>query len=125
EEARFRTIVADPPWPLKWSGGTRTAGRSAASPDAPCMNRQYVIKPMPYPTMTVDEIASLSVAERTDANATLFLWTLDRFVMDGSAARVARAWGFEPLPHLLVWHKPSAGLGQFFRPAHELILVGK
>lgn len=96
---RYRTIVADPPWPIRWS--------------------------VPYPTMPVDAIADLAVAEFVEDDAHLFMWTLDRFVLDGTAARVCRAWGFEPLPQMIVWAKANAGLGRFVRPAHELVLIGR
>ncbi len=88
-------------------------------------SRVYRKKDLPYDTMPVDAIAALSVDAVVAPDAHLFLWTLDRFVLDGSAQRVARAWGFEPLPQMIVWHKRSAGLGRILRPAHELILVGR
>lgn len=75
--------------------------------------------------MTVDAIAALPVIDQAAGDAHLFLWTLDRYLIDGSAARVCRAWGFEPLPQMIVWHKTNAGLGRFVRPAHEMILVGR
>lgn len=28
---RYRTIVADPPWPIVWTGGSRRAGASSGS----------------------------------------------------------------------------------------------
>jgi N6-adenosine-specific RNA methylase IME4 len=75
--------------------------------------------------MTVDAIAALPVGPLADDDAHLFMWTLDRFVLDGSATQVARAWGFEPLPFFIVWRKANAGLGRYVRPAHELILVAR
>jgi N6-adenosine-specific RNA methylase IME4 len=75
--------------------------------------------------MTVDAIAALPVVDIAGAAAHLFMWTLDRYVLDGGAARVCRAWGFEPLPQMIVWNKASAGLGRILRPAHELILIGR
>jgi N6-adenosine-specific RNA methylase IME4 len=122
---RFGTIVADPPWPIKWTGGTRKAGATAAADGAPCRSKAYVKNPLPYDTMGVDEIAALPVASVAADNAHVFLWTLDRFVLDGSAARIIRAWGFEPLPQMIVWRKKSPGLGRILRPAHELIAIGR
>jgi len=75
--------------------------------------------------MPVDAIAALPVESLAAESAHLFLWTLDRFVIDGSAQAVCRAWGFEPLPQLIVWAKANAGLGRYLRAAHELILVGR
>ena len=119
QNQRYATIVADPPWPIEWTGGRRRAGASTGS------TRVYPKRDLPYSTMTVEEIAGLHVAEVAAPDAHLFLWTLDRFVLSGAAAQVARAWGFEPLPQMLVWRKANAGLGRFIRSAHELIVVGR
>lgn len=116
---KYPTIVADPPWPIRWSGGTTRAGETSGSV------RRYTKKAMPYPTMTIDAIASLPVSPLAANDAHLFLWTLDRYVLDGSAARVCRAWGFEPLDQMLVWSKASAGLGRHIRPSHELVVIGR
>ena len=116
---RYRTIVADPPWPLQWSmpkfrnGGKWKPGR-------------YEIKKreLGYETMPVDAIAALSVEAIAERDAHLFLWVPDQFLIDGSAKLVAEAWGFSP-GRLIVWHKPQWGLGTFPRPQHESLLVCK
>lgn len=116
---RYRTIVADPPWPIKWTGGSRRAGASSGS------TRVYEKKPLPYETMSIEDLERLPVPELVDpVGCCLFMWTLDRFVLDGSASRVARAWGFDVNPQMIVWRKANAGLGRYLRPAHELILIG-
>lgn len=123
---KYRTIVADPPWPINWpSSGTRRAGKTAAALTAPCMNKDYIRRPLPYETMSVEEITALPVVELVADDANLFMWTLDRFVIDGSAAAIVEAWGFAPRAHMLVWRKRSAGLGRIFRPAHELMILGR
>lgn len=76
-----------------------------------------------YETMSVDEIAALKVQELTDTDAHLFLWAPDTFLIDGTAAGVAQAWGFKPGRVLLWWGKPGFGLGYFPRPQHEAMLV--
>jgi N6-adenosine-specific RNA methylase IME4 len=114
----YGAILADPPWPVKVSGGRTTAGASSGS------KRTYERRPMPYRTMPVEDIAALPVERLAATDAHLFMWTLDRFVLDGSAQRVMRAWGFEPWPRMIVWHKASASLGRTIRAAHELILLG-
>ena len=123
---KYRTIVADPPWPIKsFDGkGSRHASRAvraiARDPD-----KLYPLKPLPYRTMPVEEIAALPVSELAADEAHVFVWTFDPFVTDGSTQRVIEAWGFRVLPRMLVWHKASAGLGTSIRPAHELILIGR
>jgi N6-adenosine-specific RNA methylase IME4 len=120
EGMSYATIVADPPWPIEWrGGGATTPGEATGS------KRSYKKRALPYETMPVEEIAAVDVASVAADDAHLFMWTLDRFVLDGSAQAVALAWGFEPLRQMIVWHKRSAGLGRFLRPAHELILIGR
>lgn len=120
---RYATVVADPPWPIKWTSGRTTAGRSSGS------TRTYMKRALPYSTLDVDAICALPIASMVGPDAHLFLWTLDRYALDGSAIRVMRAWGFEPWPRekprMIVWHKANAGLGRDIRAAHELILIGR
>lgn len=110
-----RTLVADPPWPISWAapGKTRSNGRKEQRVNTP--------SGLTYKTMTVDEIAAFPIPTMA-ADAWLLLWTLDRFLLDGSAARVARAWGFEP-KRFLVWRKSGFALGTFPRPQHEIAVV--
>lgn len=114
----FRTIVADPPWPLKWTGGgaTRKNGRSETH-----FNAKFKA-PLPYQTLSVSEIAALPVSELAAADAHLYLWIPDQFLIAGGGACVAEAWGFRPI-RLLIWKKTGYGLGRFPRPQHESIIV--
>lgn len=107
---RFRTIVADPPWPFRWGGGK--GGRRRRDTE------------LGYRTMTINEIAALRVAELADPEGcNLFLWATDEVYREGQAVRVARAWGFEPCGPSLIWAKQNFGVGFFPRPAHEPLLV--
>jgi N6-adenosine-specific RNA methylase IME4 len=117
---RYRTIVADPPWPIRWSGGGawRTNGRGERH-----LNKRFK-KALDYPTMPVTEIAALNVVELAESDSHLYLWCPDRYALEGAAAQVARAWGFEPC-RFIVWEKTGFGLGVFPRAAHELVLVCK
>lgn len=117
---RYRTIVADPPWPLRWSGGggARRNGRGE-------LHRALRHRGLPYKEMAVDEIAALQVGELAEDHAHLYLWIPDEFLIEGVGARVARAWGFEPGRVLLFWGKTGYGLGTFPRPQHEALIVCK
>ncbi len=90
---KYRTIVADPPWPIgdfpEWAEGEGTI-------------------PCPYPTMSVGDIKSLPVSSFADTGAHLYLWATNEFLVP--AHDVARAWGFEPSA-VLVWCKPPRGVG--------------
>jgi N6-adenosine-specific RNA methylase IME4 len=115
---RYRTIVADPPWPIAWTGGaaTRVNGRGERH-----VNHKFKAD-LPYQRMSIEAICALPVAELAEDDAHLYLWAPDRFLLDGSAARVAQAWGFKP-GRLLIWAKTGFGLGRFPRPQHEAIVV--
>jgi len=91
---KYRTIVADPPWPVRQPPKVFKSGTTNA--------------PLPYSTMTVQEIAALRPAELTAPSAHLYLWTVNRFVRD--AYDVINAWGFTPAM-LLTWCKEPMGIG--------------
>jgi N6-adenosine-specific RNA methylase IME4 len=97
---RYRTIVADPPWRVNtgpsWGKGDKAAPLNAKS------------HALSYPTLTVEEIAALPVAEWSAPDAHLYVWTVNRYVED--AYGVARAWGFTPST-LLTWCKEPKGIG--------------
>ena len=92
--SNYRTIVADPPWPVrqppsKWKVGTVNA-------------------PLPYNSMTLGEIAALPVASLAEESCHLYVWTVNRFVRD--TYDVVEAWGFTPAM-LLTWCKTPMGIG--------------
>lgn len=109
----FRCIVADPPWQYgKWGRAT-----PAHRPNG----HEYA---MPYPTMTVQEIAALPVAGCADKDCDLFLWTTQKYLFD--AYCVMQAWGFRYC-QALTWCKAPRGLGQggLFCPTSEFLLLGR
>jgi N6-adenosine-specific RNA methylase IME4 len=116
--SRYRTIVADPPWPFRWSGGaaTRVNGRGERH-----VNHKFK-KRLPYGTMSIADICALPVADLAEDDAHLYLWIPDELLIEGTAARVIRAWGFDP-GRLLIWRKTGFGLGRFPRPQHEAIVT--
>lgn len=109
---RYKTIVADPPWPMKGAGPLR--GREGFG-DALCA----ASKPMPYATMTVEQIAALSIPAEPDAH--LYLWTTNKFLP--AAFVVAECWGFKPST-TIVWAKRpmGGGLGGCYGIATEFVL---
>lgn len=116
---KYRVIVADPPWPIKWTGGARQRRNGRGEKHE---NSKSSVRSLPYAAMTVGDICALGVADVSHGDAWLLLWVVDRFAFDGSAAAVSRAWGFEPR-RFLVWEKSGMSLGSFPRPQHELCLV--
>jgi N6-adenosine-specific RNA methylase IME4 len=111
--SRYRTIVADPPWPIATRGFS--ANLHASGPDR---------NPCPYLTMTIEEIAALRVADLAAEDAHLYLWMPNQFLE--SSYRVARAWGFRPVT-VLVWCKApkGRGLGGTWASATEYVLFAK
>jgi N6-adenosine-specific RNA methylase IME4 len=109
---KYRTIVADPPWPIPRAN--RRAGR-----------RRYNIKTVvPYPMMELDAIAALPVGGLATPDAHLYLWVTPAFIRDGTGKRIAEAWGFRVVSEL-VWEKNQMGMGWVPRNAHETVLICK
>lgn len=96
----YRTILADPPW--KYGDKLRQSSVRRSAEDQ-------------YDVMSVDEICTLgdhSVSGKSndvaghaiEDEAFLWLWVTNPFLLDGSGARVCKAWGFEP-KQLVTWVK--------------------
>jgi N6-adenosine-specific RNA methylase IME4 len=111
--ARFRTIMAAPPWRFQNATGK-------VAPEHRRLTR--------YGTMTLDDIAALPVAGIAADTAHLYLWVPNALLPEGLA--VMRAWGFAYKSNL-VWHKirkdggsDGRGVGFYFRNVTELLLFG-
>ena len=110
---RFSTVLADPPW--------RFVNRTGkVAPEHKRLAR--------YPTMELDEICSLPVAEFLTDPAHCYLWVPNALLPDG--LRVLAAWGFKYKSNL-VWHKirkdggsDGRGVGFYFRNVTEVLLFG-
>jgi N6-adenosine-specific RNA methylase IME4 len=103
--ARFATIVIDPPWDWGDEGDVDQMGR--ARPD--------------YATMPYEKMLELPVADRADMDCHLYLWITNRSLPKGFA--LLEAWGFRYIT-CLTWVKPSFGLGNYFRGQSEQVLFG-
>ena len=110
---RFATVLADPPW--------RFVNRTGkVAPEHRRLSR--------YPTLTVEEICTLPVAEHLGATAHCYLWVPNALLPEGLA--VLTAWGFQYKSNL-IWHKvrkdggsDGRGVGFYFRNVTEIILFG-
>lgn len=81
-----------------------------------------------YPTMRLDEICALPVADITATDSALFLWAT--FPMLPEALRVIREWGFQFKTVAFVWLKQNRksktwffGLGYWTRSNAEICLL--
>lgn len=120
---KYRTIVADPPWPFEWNGGGayRVNGRGERH-----LNHKFK-KGLEYKTMSIEDIAGLEpdgvpVSDWAAEDAHLYIWIPDCHLIEGHGATIVRAWGFDP-GRLVIWHKTGYGLGTFPRPQHEALIV--
>lgn len=103
--ARFATIVIDPPWDWGDEGDQDQLGR--ARPD--------------YATMGIDQLEALPVGELADDDCHLYLWITNRSLPKGFA--LMEAWGFRYVT-CLTWVKPHFGMGNYFRGQTEQVLFG-
>jgi N6-adenosine-specific RNA methylase IME4 len=100
-EGTFSILYADPPWEYDFS-----------LTDSRRVENQY-------PTMTVEEIAALSLPDLAP-DGVLFLWATAPKLRE--ALRIVEEWGFAYKSHG-VWDKARLGMGYWFRGQHELLLV--
>lgn len=108
----YGCIVADPPWP--YSGrfvGPRSVGGQGW-------------RPMPYPTMTLEEISALPISTLSAPGAHLYVWTTQRFLWDAKDIMVK--WGFAVIKTLTWCKKPvGQGPGGAFANTTEFCLFGR
>jgi len=102
---KFGLIYADPPWRFE----PVTTGCNRATENH-------------YPTMALDDICALPVANLTANHAVLFLWVPPCHL--ANAFSVIEAWGFA-YNASMVWVKDKVGTGYVVRQRHELLLIGK
>jgi len=67
-----------------------------------------LVRPLPYPQMTISEITALPVGAKAEKDAHLYIWTVNKYLEE--TYDIARAWGFKPSA-LLTWIKQPRGLG--------------
>ena len=111
--ACFGTVLADPPWRF-----TNRTGKVA--PEHRRLAR--------YPTLTLDEICDLPVADHLSDVAHCYMWVPNALLPEG--LQVLAAWGFAYKSNI-VWHKirkdggsDGRGVGFYFRNVTELLLFG-
>lgn len=98
----YPVIYADPPWRYDYS---------------PTDTRKIENQ---YPTMSMDEIKSMPVADIACKDSILFLWATSPKLAE--AMELVEAWGFT-YRSCAVWDKERIGMGYYFRQQHELLLV--
>lgn len=71
--------------------------------------------------LSLDELCVLPVSELVAEDAHLHLWATNSQLF--AAPQLMSAWGFE-FKSCLVWVRPQRGRGEFWRIAHEFLLLG-
>jgi N6-adenosine-specific RNA methylase IME4 len=107
QDRKYPVILADPPW--KFEVYEAESGLDSAA-DAH------------YPTMAIDDIARLPVADLATRDAVLFLWSTAPHLPQ--VLGVLEAWAFQYVTNV-VWVKDRAGLGYWVRNQHELLLIAR
>lgn len=102
----YRTILADPPWPISVTG--KRKGKHVAPGS------------LPYKTMTIEDIASLPVGDFAETGAHCWIWVVNQYLKEG--VEIMRSWGFR-YHNMITWAKPS-GMGNYFINRTEHILFG-
>jgi N6-adenosine-specific RNA methylase IME4 len=110
---KYRTIVADPPWPYDEKNAHWVERDDGAL--------------LPYQSMSVNDIAALPVkgwSDNRNEDAHLYLWTTSRYLRD--AFDIVKEWGFH-YAATLVWCKPSRGfsVGGLFQNNVEFVLFAR
>lgn len=123
-QKKYRTIVADPPWPYvnRENGDYDVIAKSLVK-DGTRLQRS--VREMGYRSMEMADIVAIRLP--ADKNAHLYLWTTNAFMDE--AHDVARAWGFAPKT-ILTWVKThqddtarvSRKTGYYFRGATEHVI---
>lgn len=110
---KFATIMADPPWRF-----TNRTGKVA--PEHKRLSR--------YPTMNLEDICKLPVAEHLEETAHCYLWVPNALLPEG--LEVLSSWGFKYKSNI-IWHKirkdggsDGRGVGFYFRNVTEILLFG-
>jgi N6-adenosine-specific RNA methylase IME4 len=112
-EAKFGTILADPPW--RFSNRT---GKIA--PEHRRLAR--------YPTLDLEEICNLPISDHVEDTAHCYLWVPNALLPEG--LEVLDKWGFKYKSNI-IWHKcrkdggsDGRGVGFYFRNVTEILLFG-
>ena len=101
-DVRFQTLYLDLPWSYDNKATRASTGNH-------------------YHTMSVDEIFQLPVGELAAKKAHLHLWTTNAFLFD--CKQLLEAWDFD-YKGIFVWTKPNFGIGNYWRVAHEVMVLG-
>lgn len=93
EAGKYGIVYADPPWRYDMKRGNGVAEKH-------------------YPTMSMEEICALPVADLAARDSALFLWAT--FPQLNEAFRVIEAWGFKYKTLAFLWLKQNRKADSWF-----------
>lgn len=109
EDKKYGIVYADPPWRYDMKRGSGVAENH-------------------YPTMSIEEICALPIADLASKDSALFLW--GTFPQLNGAFRVIEAWGFKYKTLAFLWLKQNRkadswfyGMGFWTRSNAEVCLL--
>ena len=107
-EAKYRTIVVDPPWAykdkLRMGSGPKHRGADSH-----------------YGTASLEAIAAIPVGGWAADDAHLYVWVTNSFLCE--AHELMRRWEFQ-YKTMLTWVKSYLGMGHYYRGSTEHVLFG-
>ena len=89
---RFKTVVIDPPWPIKPRGSLSARKTSGGT----FQNH------LTYAAMSIQEIANFPLPSVLEEHAFVFCWTVNKFIPQ--AFEVMLSWGMK-YQCTIIWHK--------------------
>ena len=108
----FDIIYADPPWDYK--GQLQHAGEGSGDTGGAARH---------YPTVTLDDLKTLSVQSMAARDCLLFMWATNPHL--DQAIDLGKAWGFAWATVAFVWDKERVNPGFYTMSQCELCLVFK
>jgi len=116
---KYNVIYADPPWDQK--AGRKLQSYKVVEGKQIWNSNATITEDLPYPTMSVEEIANLDIKSIAENDSFLFIWVTNKYLLE--AKEVITAWGFRYVA-CITWKKKrmGGGLGGVVRISSEFLL---
>lgn len=119
---KFDILYVDPPWHYN---GKMQFDRSSKGKENIDLSRKIFISSacFKYPTLKLEELKKLRVAEISNPDSLLFMWATNPHL--DQAIELGRTWGFEYRTVIFVWNKGVHNPGKYNLSYCELCLLFK
>lgn len=113
---KYKTVVVDPPWPIKIGGSMKDKLKGCGLTES-----------LPYKTMSEEELKNFPIDDYAADESILFLWATNSKLTNGRpclqvAFEILERWGFK-FRMLLIWKKDKAyAIWTPFRGQTEFVL---